>query len=595
MATGFRARAVPVDAATGDKRRIDTDYLTHQALPMPARWVREDVGAHDNAVSVASGTGVDIEDDGIWITGHWFDDVDPAKMPRLAEDVAEAMFLAREGVIGISVDLDDYDATFVNAATGEAITEDDMMDPSIDVEQLITKGRIRSVTFVPIPAYAETNHTIEFLEDDVAVSEPDDTPAPEPELAIVASVSGDTDLPVAARDLAWDGNAAAQRVLDAYTDEDGNIDKARASRAFLWVDGDGQLRGDYRLGFADIIDGELTIVPRGVSANAGGHGVDQAKGVDKEAVKSRICALYARVQDEYEDWPDCPFGDGMAADESMTASAGLVDISKFTPPVPIDAPTRITYDYERGMVYGHIYQDGVCHVGFPGECRMPPMDEDFRHFHIHPVETTAGTMFTGRITVGGFHPSRALSLHETRRAYDDKTTVAHVQAKIDEFGIFICGPLETNIDHEARQVLRRRKVSGHWPEVGAEGSIYLAEILALPEGPPQESEPGFPIGVHVRNGRVVGLTAALGPSGYKLDTRGGQVITAEGTDQSAGAVVGEETLTQFFRNAYKTIRDEESRAEVAAAATEMARQALAGELAKAAREDLAATLGGVHV
>src|SRR5690606_13414482 len=111
---------------------------------------------------------------------------------------------------------------------------------------------------------------------------------------ITASVSGSTDLPVLDdREAEWDGPAAASRIFNEYSDEEGNVDKSRAARAFLWVGGDGTKRGDYKLPFADIRDGELRIVPRGVAATAGGRGVDAADipASDKDAIKSRICSL----------------------------------------------------------------------------------------------------------------------------------------------------------------------------------------------------------------------------------------------------------------------------------------------------------------
>lgn len=585
MATRFRARAVPIDASTGDKRRIATDYLSHQDLPMPGRWVRQDIGAHDNAVSVASGTGVEVADDGVWVTGHWLDDADPEKTPRLAEDVAEAMYLAREGIIGISVDLDDFEAVPVKVGTDDPISMEDLDDPDADMELLVTKGRIRSFTFVAIPAYAETNHTIEFLEDDEAVSEPEnEVDEDEPELALTAAVSGSTDLPVAEREHPWDGPAAAKRVFDAYSTEDGGVDKAKAGRAFLWVDGDGSERGQYKLGYADLIDGELTIIPRGVAATAGGRGVNSAKGVDKEAVKSRICALYAKVRDAYDDWPACPFDRAEAASEdveALTASLGAVYRADTFVAPEVNRLTPITYDYERGIAYGHIAPWGVCHEGISGVCVLAPKAQDYRDFHVRRVQTDDGVIYAGRLTAGGEHAPTTddVTAHHVRQHHDEMTTVAYVRAQEDEFGIFVCGPIVAGLDAETLGILSRRKVSADWRET--EVGLSMIEVLALKPGPREVSEPGFPVRAAFARGRQIALVASLVPEPQQPPL---EVTVMPGVFPTAA--VGQ-TFTidmgEAFKTAYRTIKAEEA----ADTARLVEAQRVRGELAEAMRADAA--------
>lgn len=587
MATRYRAMAAPVDKSTGDGRRFAPGAIIAAEPPLPIRYVREDVGGHDGAVVVGRMDDIAVEEGAIYGVITMFDDIDPMKMPTLAEAVAEAMKLIEEGVLGLSVDLDDFDAEVVAKGTDAAITPgevvEDVEDDEIhdeeeaeeELELLITKGRIRAATLVDIPAFAETKGSFERLEDVDA--------------ALVASVAGDTELPVLEdREHAWDGPAAASRVLDQCSDEDGNVDRACASKAFLWVDNDGTKRGDYKLGFADLVDGELRIIPRGVAATAGGRGVEAAEGVDQDAVKSRICSLYARVRSVFDDWPECPFdssdGDAAAIIASATVADERVRFEDFQPPVDITEPTPMTYDFDRGLVYGHIYQHGVCHVGIPHECRTPPVDEDFRHFHVYPVETTEGTVFTGRLTAGGGHADRANTLSAVRAAHDSKTLVAYVRASVDDHGIFICGPLEMGLDEDTLSILSRRKVSGHWPEVGNEGDIFLAEILALADGAPQDSEPGFPVGVHVRNGRVVGLTAALGPVAPV------PVVEVVRDNVPETFQMTPDGLAMIFRQAYHVMQEEQAK--------ELARaQARDGLLAaiqtdtEMMREDLARAIG----
>lgn len=128
------------------------------------------------------------------------------------------------------------------------------------------------------------------------------------------SVIGALNLPVADRGRAWDGSGARRRVFELCTSGE-NVDAACVARAFLWRDGDPQTMGSYALGFADVIDGRLMIVPRGVAACAGGRGVGAADipEADKARIRSKICSLYARIQREIEDWPDCPFSPDSSA------------------------------------------------------------------------------------------------------------------------------------------------------------------------------------------------------------------------------------------------------------------------------------------
>lgn len=132
--------------------------------------------------------------------------------------------------------------------------------------------------------------------------------------ALAAAVVGSNDMPIAARELEWDGDAARQRVFELNTDEEGNVYTDGVARAFLYRDPDVDpaTMGAYSLGFADVIDGELQIVPRGVAAVAGGRGVRAADIPPDEVgeIESRVCTLYEQIREQDDTWPDCPFGDG---------------------------------------------------------------------------------------------------------------------------------------------------------------------------------------------------------------------------------------------------------------------------------------------
>lgn len=126
---------------------------------------------------------------------------------------------------------------------------------------------------------------------------------------IVASVGGDTSLPIAPYDTAWDASKAADDILGKYTDGTGHVDEQSVEKAFLYIDGDPQLKGSYHLPIADFVNGELQIIPNAVQAAAGGEGVGAVAGIsgpDKADVSTKICTLYSAIQAKFPEAPDCP-------------------------------------------------------------------------------------------------------------------------------------------------------------------------------------------------------------------------------------------------------------------------------------------------
>jgi len=188
---------------------------------------------------------------------------------------------------------------------------------------------------------------------------------------VVASLHGSTDLPVADRDREWDGAASKTRVFEAATNDDGDVDTEMIGRAFLWRhdDADADTQAAWSLGFADIIDGTLTIIPAGVFATAGGRGVDAVDGLtddDRDAIKTRICDLYAHISTALDDEFPCPFEaddaeEGDASEEPAAASgaaskgtAAIVatsgELSDSEDPETQAAVTRVRELFQEGAV-----------------------------------------------------------------------------------------------------------------------------------------------------------------------------------------------------------------------------------------------------
>lgn len=109
------------------------------------------------------------------------------------------------------------------------------------------------------------------------------------------------DLPLADRDRQWDGDAAEKRVREWVGAEDEPNEKYRD--AHVWYDADNKDNFTaYKLLVADVVDGRLHAVPRGVMAAgnvmAGGRGGVDLPSKDVDRVKSHLAKYYAKMGDE---------------------------------------------------------------------------------------------------------------------------------------------------------------------------------------------------------------------------------------------------------------------------------------------------------
>ena len=115
------------------------------------------------------------------------------------------------------------------------------------------------------------------------------------------SVTSFQDLPLADRDREWDGNAAEKRVRRwAHAEDEPN---ERYRDAHVWYDNENKDNfGAYKLLIADVIDGRLRAVPRGVMAagavmQGSRGGVDLPK-KDVDRVKSHLAKYYDKMGDD---------------------------------------------------------------------------------------------------------------------------------------------------------------------------------------------------------------------------------------------------------------------------------------------------------
>lgn len=168
-------------------------------------------------------------------------------------------------------------------------------------------------------------------------------------------------------------------------------------------------------------------------------------------------------------------------------------------------PFTVTDD---GRVFGHIATRDVCHIGFENECKTAPYSmTDYAWFHTGEVETDAGPVGVGQITMGTGHAGDLDSVTAAVGHYDNTGyAVADVCAYDDEFGIAVAGMLRPDLSDEDIRALKAAAISGDWRRiiVGGKGAnLEMVAALAV-------NVPGFPIpraSLAASAGHVTAVTA----------------------------------------------------------------------------------------
>jgi 2'-5' RNA ligase len=537
--TRWRGLLAPINKPTGDGRRIAPGGFTNRPLPLPLKWQRADSNGHDESVTVGVIDVLNIDEEAgeVWGEGELFDDVNPATTPQLAEDAATARTLMEKRVVGPSVDPGSAQATAVMTGMDRAPTmaeiqrfcdqNDGNMPPT---EMLFTDYEIAGATLVPIPAFSEAR-PLELMAAGAGLT------------ASKVRSGGWDSLPIAARDRAWDGDAAKARLAtDCGLDGDSpDWDCYASGFLYQYTDRDPQTRGAYSFPVVDVIDGQRQIVPAAVYAAAnilsGGRGGTDIPAEKQKAMRTVVASLYKRLAKEFDDDSvRAPWAGKMSA---ILAAAGLppLDGSLFLDP-ELDRITPLTREPMGNgwtRVFGHIATHDVCLVGQPGGvCTTAPFsDQDYQTFHRY--HRTAGgvelPLAVGRLTAAhgqlsatcrccpgnDDHACNNVGFGAAVAHHDRMRVLAYGRAGEDERNnaIWFAGVEAPEVDERDVKLLNRRKVSGDWRETA--GNMELVEILVL-----SRREPGFPLPrVSVENGRQRSLTAAS-PIGAIIEREGGQ-------------------------------------------------------------------------
>lgn len=510
----WRGLLAPYGKKTGDGRRFAADALSNGVLPSALRWQREDGQGHSRSVAIGTLDHVEYTPEGAFGNGIIFTP-DPEKLPRLAEDVNEALMLLDQGVIGPSVDLDSMEFHALPQAQGdenpgELAAGQPQKRPEIQVD----KGRIRAATLVQIPAFAECG-PFEIGEQDA------NEYAEQCEAWAAERDQLDTDAAEFAALLDELGDADSEDTFGARFDK---LAKAVGSPALAaWI-------GRKKYGKQG-----MTKLQQGAPAKD-------------------VKPLHAAADLE---------GAMVAAAFETEQIAALPPAEWFHTP-EADKPTPLTV-LPDGRVFGHIADWKTCHTGFANSCvRAPKSPSGYAYFHTGVTTTTDGDIPIGKITLGTGHADLNFSHRPAAEHYDNSgTQVVEGRASDGKHGIWFSGRVIPGTSPERVAELKRSPLSGDWRPIGGRREMIAA--LAVNSG-------GFPIPRESLTASAAGqyqpgaLVAAgvLAPEGY----------TEPGTQAQPGMTADD--FRQFAIEAYRTFREQEDRE--AAEAEQAERHRIAGEV-----------------
>jgi hypothetical protein len=343
-------------------------------------------------------------------------------------------------------------------------------------------------------------------------------PSSIPEGEMIAAASGDLGLPVhAKRDAEWDGDAAASRVLDWATGDDGTVDADALGRAFLYRDPDADpaTLTAYKLGFADVFDTgdgpRLEIVASGVYAVAGAlsgarGGVDIPEN-EQEQIREHVDDLYESLATAFDDPSIRPPWDDDTSDDDGDMSeleASAWRVMQEQPPMPAEwfrepteeelPPGSGGVHYKDGRVYGWVAQAGVPHAVYGRKVMIDKLGPlDFSHFLRAEFELDDGTMIAvGAFTMNVGHHRDGWQCETAACQFDDSGTVAAiVTVGQNKGGLWFSGAAAPWISEWDLRVFRSCQPSYHLTQ-SSSGQYELRAVLTVPvPGHSSPLKPGY--------------------------------------------------------------------------------------------------------
>jgi 2'-5' RNA ligase len=296
---------------------------------------------------------------------------------------------------------------------------------------------------------------------------------------LTASATGAVDLDVAPRDTDWDGDAAATRVFE-WADGD----TSKISQAFAYRDdaADPATKAAYKLGYADVVGGTLTIIPKGVSAalgalNGARGGVDLPQD-ETSAVRDKLEGIQRHVDEALNE------GDDMQA-SAWSALADLPNMPAawFREPTEAELPPGGPgVNYANGRIFGWVAQAGEAHAGYAKKVTIDSLGRiDTAHFLRQRFTLDDGsTVKAGAFTMNVGHHRDGAECETSACQFDSTRTVAGiVTVGMNARGMWFSGAAAPWLSEWDRQVFAACQPSYHMKK-GPSGNWQLRAVLSVP-------------------------------------------------------------------------------------------------------------------
>lgn len=384
-----------------------------------------------------------------------------------------------------------------------------------------------------------------------AATLPEDTPPH----TLTAAMAGNLDLPIHDDpETPWDGNKAASRVLQWATRDDGTVDPARLTQAFLWRDTDANpaTLAAYKLGVADVFDTgtsrRLEIVPRAVytvaAALQGARGGVNIPDDEQDRIRRRVDRLYERISEKFgrtitPPWADD--ADGGPSELEASAWTAMQDLPPmpaawFREPTPEELPPGSGgVHYRNGRIYGWVAQAGEPHAGYPGRNLTIESlgDIDLTHFLRARFRLDDGSSIkVGALTMNVGHHRDGAECETAACQFDDTRTVAGiVTVGISKGGMWFSGAAAPWIGEWDRAVFQACQPSYHLKQ-GPDGRWQLRAVLSVPV--PGHSSPLLASTVAERANLAI---AASAQAGWKPPATGTQPFGHAATNDTLADVI----------------------------------------------------------
>lgn len=492
---------------TGDGRMFANGSLTWPdpaTTSIPLQWQKETShgGVNDVTVNIGWLTAL-VRSDGGQIGFEAIIDTDSA------DGMEAARFVAKRGQFGVSIVADDPDRAEIefvypdgcDDAMESAEVEDDIPMSCFMPDAIFHSGRIRALTLVDVPAFA-----------DAYIEIPDTAGVVASVLALGAVAAHDTPT----SDGEWD--SAAQ---EAKLDSPMSVDTARSM--YAWIDTDSveddevakaackfphhEVNEDGTPGAAN-----LAACSSGIGALNGARSTPDIPASDFQGVYDHLAG---HLRDAGQDVPEAEFD----TEGAVVAASYTIEIPDLPPVEWFSEPTELPEIgaikvTDEGRVYGLLAPRGVSHRSFQDRKVTVPMGNvDYSRWMNRETLAAGGKrVAAGPITMNCGHASvsAGLSAKDSMEHYDNScSVVATVRIGENRHGVWVAGALLPGVTADQITRMMACQLSGDWrPHPDKPGKREMCGALLVPV-------PGFPkankshASILIDNGQLVAASAPV--------------------------------------------------------------------------------------